>query len=122
MSVQQLRLLLDENIPSGLAARLSHCGHDCLHMGLVDPGATDVAVVAHAARLHRILLTLDRGLPVQAKPPFPPAILVCDAAGLQDLPTILSDLPVRDGGTLLIYRNGVLRQGALVRLLDRQRE
>ena len=57
-----MRLKLDENLPTGLAAQLTVRGHDAdtvIDEGL--DGQPDPIVVAAATESERMLVTLDRG-------------------------------------------------------------
>jgi predicted nuclease of predicted toxin-antitoxin system len=55
-----MRFLADENCPRAIVATLEATGHEILWVRLAAPGATDVEVLALAARESRILLTFDK--------------------------------------------------------------
>ena len=58
-----MRLKLDENLPTGLAAALAGRDHDAdtvIDEGVA--GQSDPVIVAAATDVHRMLLTLDRGI------------------------------------------------------------
>ncbi|MDZ4800072.1 MAG: DUF5615 family PIN-like protein [Bryobacteraceae bacterium] len=52
-------MLLDENMPRGVAEGLAAAGHDVLTVGNIAPGIDDRAVLSLARERQRWLLTLD---------------------------------------------------------------
>lgn len=54
-----MRLLADENFPLLSVRALSEAGHDIAAVALDSPGIPDEAVLEHAARESRVLLTFD---------------------------------------------------------------
>jgi predicted nuclease of predicted toxin-antitoxin system len=71
--------MLDENVPRGLARSLSQRGHDVLPIPDRLRGSADTKVLAHAARMRRILVTLDTDfgtLTFVTRRPPPPAIVL----------------------------------------------
>lgn len=54
-----MRFLLDENVPRSLADALTARGHDVLPIPERRRGGADSAVLAHARRARRVLVTLD---------------------------------------------------------------
>jgi predicted nuclease of predicted toxin-antitoxin system len=55
-----LRFLLDENVPATLAKALRERGHDAAGLDVSLRAASDLSVLAAAARDDRILLTQDK--------------------------------------------------------------
>ena len=55
-----MRILLDENIPGDVAARLSSCGHDVAWIRIDSPGTSDEAILARAVSDQRLLITCDK--------------------------------------------------------------
>jgi len=55
-----MRFLADENVPRATIERLRDAAHDVEAVSEVSPGVNDQAVLAHATRENRILLTFDR--------------------------------------------------------------
>jgi hypothetical protein len=55
-----MRFLANENFPGPAIAALEAAGHDVVWIRVMKPGATDVEVLAWAAREGRILLTFDK--------------------------------------------------------------
>jgi predicted nuclease of predicted toxin-antitoxin system len=72
-------LLVDENFPAPSTKRLRDDGYDVFSVAELMPGASDLAVMAHARELARWLVTFDRDYGelvfVQGLPP-PPAIIL----------------------------------------------
>lgn len=71
-------VLLDENIPRGIADGLRAAGHDVLRVAQVSPGIDDRSVLALARAGQRVLLTFDADfgdLIFQQGEPPPPAVL-----------------------------------------------
>jgi len=62
-----MRFLADENFPGAAVAALEVAGHDIVWVRRAAPGATDVEVLAWAAREQRILLTFDKDFGELAK-------------------------------------------------------
>jgi predicted nuclease of predicted toxin-antitoxin system len=55
-----MRFLADENFPGAAVIALEAAGHDVIWVRRVAPGATDLDVLAWAARDERVLLTFDK--------------------------------------------------------------
>lgn len=68
-----LRLLADENVPQVVVDLLREHGHDVLWARKDLPGWKDLALLQHAEREARVLLTLDKDfwqIAVQRRPPL----------------------------------------------------
>ena len=55
-----MRLLIDEDIPRGMAEALLRLGHDVVHVRGDAPGSTDEQVLARATAEGRVLVTADK--------------------------------------------------------------
>ena len=55
-----MRFLVDENFPGTAVTVLEAAGHDVVWVRAVAPGASDLDVLASAAREKRILVTFDK--------------------------------------------------------------
>jgi len=55
-----MRFLANENFPGSAVTALAAAGHDVVWVRMAAPGATDLDVLAWAAREGRILLTFDK--------------------------------------------------------------
>ena len=55
-----MRLLADENFPGAAVDALRDAGHEIVWVRTTAPGATDIDVLAWAARERRTLLTFDK--------------------------------------------------------------
>ena len=55
-----MRLLIDEDIPRGMAEALRRLGHDVVHVRADAPGSTDEQVLARAMAEGRVLVTADK--------------------------------------------------------------
>jgi predicted nuclease of predicted toxin-antitoxin system len=73
-----LRFLLDVNIGSTVARALRDAGHDVVRAAITYPTASDAAILGHATRECRILVTRDGdfgGLIFQNGAAPPPAVI-----------------------------------------------
>ena len=55
-----MRFLANENFPGAAVSVLKSAGHDVVWVRIAAPGASDLEVLARAAREARILLTFDK--------------------------------------------------------------
>ena len=111
-----MRFLLDENVPTALAAALAGCGADALVLPAALRGAPDRDVLAAAVAMRRALVTLDQdfgALVFQARQETPEALVLIRMAGRELLDRVdVVARAIRDAtvaGTFVVIGNDSVR-------------